>query len=98
MRQRVLTSLMVLTAVLVSVLLATMPVIGQSSAPKAKKAAYTPPKLRGAIPTPGSVAGNRTWSDAASSGISRAGEPEPRSNRRRVRETGGTREDSGRHR
>src|SRR5690349_1139615 len=50
MRQRVLTSLMVLTAVLVSVLLATMPVIGQgtpgqSPAAKSKKSAYTPPKL-----------------------------------------------------
>ena len=45
MRQRVLTSLMVLAAVLVSVLLATMPVIGQATPGKAKKAAYTPPKL-----------------------------------------------------
>jgi len=45
MRQRVLTSLMVLTALLVSVLLATMPVIGQSPAGKTKKSAYTPPKL-----------------------------------------------------
>src|ERR1700730_18557326 len=44
MRQRVLTSLMVLTAVLASVLLVTVPVIGQAPA-KAKKAAYTPPKL-----------------------------------------------------
>src|SRR4029077_13318518 len=44
MRQRVLTSLMVLTAVLASVLLVTVPVIGQAPA-KAKKSAYTPPKL-----------------------------------------------------
>jgi len=36
---------MVLTALLVSVLLATMPVIGQSPAGKTKKSAYTPPKL-----------------------------------------------------
>ena len=45
MRQRVLTSLMVLTAVLVSVLFVTMPVIGQSPAGKTKRSAYTPPKL-----------------------------------------------------
>jgi hypothetical protein len=36
---------MVLAAVVVSVLLATMPVIGQAPAAKAKKSAYTPPKL-----------------------------------------------------
>src|SRR6478736_10020521 len=45
MRQRILTSLIVLSAVLVAVLLATMPVIGQAPAGKARKAAYTPPKL-----------------------------------------------------
>src|SRR5437868_2844711 len=44
MRQRFLTSLMVLTAVLASALLVTMPVIGQAPA-KAKKSAYVPPKL-----------------------------------------------------
>jgi hypothetical protein len=44
MKQRVLTSLMVIAAGLVSALVATMPIIGQSAAP-AKKAAYTPPKL-----------------------------------------------------
>ena len=49
MRQRVLTSLMVLAAALVSALLVTMPVIGQAPAGKTPrkttKAAYTPPKL-----------------------------------------------------
>ena len=45
MRQRVLTSLMVLSAVLVAALLATMPVIGQAPAGKARKSAYTAPKL-----------------------------------------------------
>ena len=49
MKQRVFTSLMVIAAGLVSALLATMPIIGQSAAPKAPrkatKAAYTPPKL-----------------------------------------------------
>src|SRR5450755_1742657 len=45
MRQRVLTSLIVLAAVLASVLLVTVPVIGQAPAAKARKSAYTPPKL-----------------------------------------------------
>ena len=45
MRQRVLTSLMVLSAVLASVLLVTVPVIGQAPAAKSKKSSYTPPKL-----------------------------------------------------
>src|SRR4029079_2891332 len=44
MKQRVLTALMVIAAGLVSALLMTMPITGQSAAPKAKKAAYTPPK------------------------------------------------------
>src|SRR4029078_1834808 len=45
MKQRVLTALMVIAAGLVSALLTTMPITGQSAAPKAKKCAYTPPKL-----------------------------------------------------
>jgi hypothetical protein len=45
MKQRVLTALMVIAAGLVSALLATMPIVGQSAAPKAKKSSYTPPKL-----------------------------------------------------
>jgi hypothetical protein len=45
MRQRVLTSLMMLAAALVSALLVTMPIIGQAPLSKTKKAAYTPPKL-----------------------------------------------------
>src|SRR5512140_3593058 len=45
MRQPVLTSLMVLAAVLASVLLVALPVIGQAPAAKAKKSSYTPPKL-----------------------------------------------------
>ena len=45
MRQRVLTSLMVLAAALAAVLAATFPVVGQAPSGKSKKAAYTPPKL-----------------------------------------------------
>ncbi len=50
MRQRILTSLMVLAAALASVLLVTMPVIGQSPAGKTKRRALTHrPSSPGAI-------------------------------------------------
>src|SRR6185503_968906 len=45
MRQRVLTSLMVLAAALAAVLAATLPMDGQAPSGKNNKAAYTPPKL-----------------------------------------------------